>query len=617
MKTKFMQKTALLALPLLALSSVHASSVHASIANPRIYPTEGSIQCNASEDLKGKDTIILFVNGIGNSLRSTQNSRRALERIYNHCKDCDVRQSYNQGDFNTIRQNKNSPNAGDPGNNLPVDDIEELRRVSQLQLEAMHKGTAMALSELKKWNDKRIDDLKKIHSITNENSQVSINGLQISIQRLRQLNNSSFKKIEKVVDRIHNPIQQGTNFTSSLRSFMTNADRQTTEEFLFFNGLSNDESNFLQSFTLATLNLFDNPINLKFNTEYRASFANNYLADRTFYDQDANNKQAITKSVEHLKHEIEEYVLSGKKVVVVAHSQGNHIAELAYSNLLKQYEIDPQQSTLFMDAIRVVGVASVSSTTPHNSYITWQADKAIFTWYKNARRSFDNANNPLMANFFADENANNEDSNDHNFERVYLANNFRGNYRIPSNIYHLDKQPAILKNPNNRLTPREVVRNLIDGAIKSANAMPAQIKTNSLLTAKLNWENWDDMDLYITEPSSNIVSYNNPTGSYGFLDRDDTDGHGPEHYYINQGLTCNDLSNKQWNFSVHQFRNGGHNAIVHFMLKIGDNQVQSRSFGLNKWPNSTVPIGKVTFENYIAGSNRLGYKMEIFDSGDD
>lgn len=604
-----MRKTALLALPLLALSSAHAS-----IANPRIYPTEGSIQCNASEDLKGKDTIILFVNGIANSINSTKQSHEALERLYQDCTTCDVRYSYNQGDTRIIFQNKNDPNAGDAM--IASDDIHELHLVSRLQLEAIHHATSAVLSEIKDNNNIRIDKIKKELNIIDDKKSFIYKNYKIdSINRLRELNNSSFEKFDKLVDAMYNPIKQGTNFSEAFTQFIKEAD---TSKWIFFNGLSREEKLFTKEFFLQAAESQKNALNRLFFTEYRKSLTEKYMSERSLYSSDKEAKQGITKSVEHLKHEIEEYVLSGKKVIVVAHSQGNHMVELAYSNLLKQYEIDPQQNTLFMNAIRVIGVASVSSTTPHNSYITWNGDHTVLDIYT-LRKKSGKGNTPLQPNFntgFWKGNGN--DVMDHNFNKVYLADNFKGKYIIPTNIHNFANHPEILKNPNNDIIPRDVIKHLIDGAFKSASPMPAQIKTNSLLTAKLNWENWDDMDLYITEPDPNgsVVSFHKKTGHYGFLDRDDTDGHGPEHYYINQGLTCDALSNKQWNFSVHQFPNGGSNAIVHFMLKIGDNQVQSRSFGLTKWPSSTVPIGRVTFDNYTAGSNTLRYKMEIMDSGD-
>jgi hypothetical protein len=48
----------------------------------------------------------------------------------------------------------------------------------------------------------------------------------------------------------------------------------------------------------------------------------------------------------------------------------------------------------------------------------------------------------------------------------------------------------------------------------------------------LSWNTATDQDLYVTEPSGNVISYLNPESqSGGRLDRDDTDGYGPENIF--------------------------------------------------------------------------------------
>jgi hypothetical protein len=50
-------------------------------------------------------------------------------------------------------------------------------------------------------------------------------------------------------------------------------------------------------------------------------------------------------------------------------------------------------------------------------------------------------------------------------------------------------------------------------------------------TATLNWGANPDVDLHIFEPTGTHVYYWNKVGDAGYLDRDDTNGYGPEHYY--------------------------------------------------------------------------------------
>ncbi len=52
------------------------------------------------------------------------------------------------------------------------------------------------------------------------------------------------------------------------------------------------------------------------------------------------------------------------------------------------------------------------------------------------------------------------------------------------------------------------------------------------LQISLSWNNGSDQDLYVTDPSGEIISYTNTSSnSGGVLDRDDTDGYGPENIF--------------------------------------------------------------------------------------
>jgi hypothetical protein len=52
------------------------------------------------------------------------------------------------------------------------------------------------------------------------------------------------------------------------------------------------------------------------------------------------------------------------------------------------------------------------------------------------------------------------------------------------------------------------------------------------LQVSLSWNNGSDQDLYVTDPSGETISYTNKQSrSGGALDRDDTDGYGPENIY--------------------------------------------------------------------------------------
>jgi hypothetical protein len=55
--------------------------------------------------------------------------------------------------------------------------------------------------------------------------------------------------------------------------------------------------------------------------------------------------------------------------------------------------------------------------------------------------------------------------------------------------------------------------------------------STTAISITLTWDGTSDLDLHVIEPSSNEVYFAYPQGDDGYLDFDDTDGHGPENYF--------------------------------------------------------------------------------------
>ena len=72
-----------------------------------------------------------------------------------------------------------------------------------------------------------------------------------------------------------------------------------------------------------------------------------------------------------LYNNLKSAVLSGKNIIVVAHSQGNYLSEIAYALFIYHGERD------IVSHIRFVGVAVTASTTPNNSYVSLAQDVAL------------------------------------------------------------------------------------------------------------------------------------------------------------------------------------------------------------------------------------------------
>lgn len=547
----------------------------------RDYTETGYLQCAASSTNQAQKTIVLFVNGIGNNLISAEDSRQQIESIISpKCTDCDFKKIYNQEDGF-------------------VDDVSELNLVGGWQLKAIDKA---ALSQY----DYFVKDAPSVFKSLSDLGYSSYGGFSLEDLKKELL---SWLQIQRDLAKtgyngasikFYSPQTDGSSFVDAL--IEKNKKAIDSSETVFSNPTKRSKA--LEVYQ-AYLNAYKEFINVRFITDYRQLVVGTYFADRNLYSNDAKASGAITKSVEGLTTILNEYILAGHKVVVVAHSQGTHVIDLAFSSLTQT------KSQNFMNAIRVVGVASVSSTAPNNIYMTWSEDHTVLTLH-----SF-GGSSPLQENFI-DESPWygywGDAGKDHSFVNVYLSSELKGRFTMPVNAQGIEKFSSEIKDSIKIRTAVDVFTDLVIGSIAAALPIPATISTNSILTAQLRWEDYADMDLHILEPNNGHVFYSAKNGYYGHLDLDDTDGLGPEHYYTDSNTKCDELDGKLWKLSVHQYPSGGAKAVIHLLIKVGDSAYLSRSFGLTQWPSSNLEVGEVRFTKPSVGTGgRMYYEIKITD----
>jgi len=73
-----------------------------------------------------------------------------------------------------------------------------------------------------------------------------------------------------------------------------------------------------------------------------------------------------------------------------------------------------------------------------------------------------------------------------------------------------------------------------------------------IITVSLTWGAQPDVDLHVFEADGGHVYYSNPS-NLGALDRDDTNGYGPEHYF----LDCEALEAGSWDIGVNYYSGQG------------------------------------------------------------
>ena len=178
-------------------------------------------------------------------------------------------------------------------------------------------------------------------------------------------------------------------------------------------------------------------------------------------------------------------VFEGRKVILVAHSQGNLFANSAYRRLTSDEK----------DATGIVAIATPDTHVEDGRpYTTLSKDLVIralpFALPANT------SNDIGFFGFLADWTG-------HRFAESYLVPGSNSRTRILSHIV---------------------------GARDSLEQPPVQ-GTEGAITVTLTWGAQPDVDLHVFEPTGDHVFYANPFGSVGFLDVDDTSGFGPEHYF--------------------------------------------------------------------------------------
>lgn len=261
----------------------------------------------------------------------------------------------------------------------------------------------------------------------------------------------------------------------------------------------------------------------------------------------------ITDSVNAASH-IQKYqtdLQEGKRVLLIAHSQGNMFANQAISSLMNNYS----------SSIGMIGVASPAAITYNNStYYTAHDDRVI-----NALRILCNV---LPSNIENDPGIFNDprDFSNHHFKESYFASGLASRAKIDEDV---SNYMANLQFPSAQLG---------SGAI----------------TVTLTWGSEPDVDLHVTEPNGTHVYYSNLQGISGFLDLDDVDGFGPEHYYV----ACEDLETGSYSIGVNYYSgNGLETAQVQVTTGDGNTRTFSQSLTTavgSSGDNTPISISTIT-----------------------
>lgn len=204
----------------------------------------------------------------------------------------------------------------------------------------------------------------------------------------------------------------------------------------------------------------------------------------------AGNPSTAEDYAEH-QARISNWILEGKSLLFVAHSQGNLFANEAYRFA---------QNALPEESLKVVHIAP-ASVQLYGPHILADKDKVIAALRGFGRVADVTTDIPVYLLRPAGRH-NTRDIKGHGLLAIYL---------------------------NQRLDISGDVKRHINAALDSLQPPPAEA-ASGLFTATLTWDGTGDVDMHVMEPSGTQVFYGRKFGEHGYLDVDNTSAYGPEHY---------------------------------------------------------------------------------------
>lgn len=357
----------------------------------------------------------------------------------------------------------------------------------------------------------------------------SIDGNNALYYRLNE--NQEFNNIKKnqniIYSRLYNPVVYGGDVIElSVQAKIQERARVATDEKM-------KKMNVADIYREKVSNaLYMSELNEQYQLYWAETYANDFSISSAISDEFG---KSLISSYQALSYHVVDTLLQGNKVIVVAHSQGNYVAQGIYSYIMSLPSVRESAKT----SLRVVGVANVARTTPSNMYTTIAQDAAVLAHMGtggnpmlfNFDAAFSNGDNLVLSHELIKTEAQKQsDSLNHSFIKTYLSGKFSKDKNFTSH-----KFPIVRRGSN----PVQFLHQKIVGDVVKAineSEYPQKIAENGIVTSTLTWLGDDDIDLYVKEPFKTVF-FDEQEGDIGYLDIDDTDGQGPEHYY----LQCSDL----------------------------------------------------------------------------
>lgn len=344
----------------------------------------------------------------------------------------------------------------------------------------------------------------------------------------------------------------------------------TSEEFerLAFNLAYNDTYGMPLDLLETTVQLLTGNVSRFWRLFWGLEVMPDWFAGKLILLSTALDKTALVTSDSLWKH-VKTYqntIAEGRKVVLVAHSQGSLFGNMAYNHLTSR-----EKQSLGMVAVANVDNNVLGGGEP---YTTLVSDKVI-----SALRAaqFALPTRPMPPNT-----ENSEEPED------YLGHGFVESYMTAGSV-----------------SSGQIVQQIITAV--AGLTTPPKIVDSGIITVSLTWGSAPDVDLHVYEPNGSQVYWYNLAGYSGFLDRDDRSGYGPEHYNV---PTCETLEPGIYHVALDYYE-GDSPEVAAVQIEAGmlvrtyEVSMENEYFGT---PNYPVPVASIWVKNGEYG----GYDFEIY-----
>ena len=204
------------------------------------------------------------------------------------------------------------------------------------------------------------------------------------------------------------------------------------------------------------------------------------------------NPPTIENYEEH-KTRIDNWVVEGRKLLFVAHSQGNLFVNSAYNHTILKAPID---------SVKVIHIAPASATL-NGEHTLADLDLVINGLRVTGSVPAITDDIPNYLSRPASIISGKKDILGHGLLEIYI---------------------------NQELDISRKIYEQINTALSSLVSPPAQA-TSGFFSATLTWDGIGDVDLHTIEPDLSHVYFSSKQGTSGYLDVDNLFANGPEHYY--------------------------------------------------------------------------------------